>query len=202
VDVDKPFRFIPLDYTRDLDADPAASPRDAASAPGAERLTPEGAGNIVGIQGNLWGETLYADGRLDEMLLPKLFGLAERAWAPEPDWSREREAARATELYRAAWSSFATVVGTRELPRLTVDYPGVAYRIPTPGLSVTADGAIAANLQLPGFVLRYTTDGSEPTVTSAALTAPVRTAGTVTVAAFDSTGRRGASARLAPVGRQ
>jgi len=201
VDVDKPFRFIPLDYTRDLDGDPAAPPGGPSIASGAERLTPEGARNVVGIQGNLWGETLYADDRLDEMLLPKLFGLAERAWAPEPDWSRERDAARATELYRAAWSSFATVVGTRELPRLVVDYPGVTYRIPTPGLSLTADGAIAANLSLPGFVLRYTTDGSEPTPSSAAFTAPVRTTGTVTVAAFDATGRRGHAARLGPAPR-
>lgn len=202
VDADKPFRFIPLDYTRDLDADPAAPPRDPSSAVSAERLTPEGARNIVGIQGNLWGETLYADGRLDEMLLPKLFGLAERAWAPEPDWSRERESARATELYRAAWSTFATVVGKRELPRLIVDDPGVAYRIPTPGLSLTADGAVAANLQLPGFVLRYTTDGTEPTATSTAYVEPVRTTGTIAVAAFDATGRRGSVARLSPAARQ
>lgn len=200
VDVDKPFQFIPLDYTRSVLSAADAGTRAPAASTG-EPLTAGGARNIVGIQGNLWGETLYADDRLDEMLLPKLFGLAERAWAPEPDWSREHEAARASEMYRAAWSSFATVVGTRELPRLTTEYPGLTYRIPTPGLSVTADGAVAANLQLPGFVLRYTTDGSEPTTTSAIYTGPVRATGTFAVAAFDATGRRGSVARLVLTGR-
>lgn len=196
VDVDKPFQFIPFDYMRNLREDARGLPIDPSTFSGAEPLTPEGARKIVGVQGNLWSETLYADGRLEEMLLPKLFGLAERAWAPEPDWSLEREAARASELYRNAWSSFASTVGKRELPRLVADYPGLTYRIPTPGLSITANGAVAANLQLPGFVLRYTTDGSEPTATSPVLVEPVPATGTVTVAAFDGTGRRGHSARL------
>lgn len=196
VDVDKPFQFIPFDYMRNLREDARGLPIDPATFTGAEQLTPEGARNIVGVQGSLWSEVLYSDGRLEEMLLPKLFGLAERAWAPEPDWSLERQAARASELYRNAWSSFATAVGKRELPRLVADYPGLTYRIPTPGLSITADSAVAANLQLPGFVLRYTTDGSEPTVTSPVMSGPVRATGTVTVAAFDGTGRRGTAARL------
>ena len=196
VDVDKPFQFIPFDYMRNLREDARGLPIDRSTFADAEPLTPEGARNIVGVQGNLWSETLYADGRLEEMLLPKLFGLAERAWAPEPDWSLEREAARASELYRNAWSSFASTVGKRELPRLVADHPGLTYRIPTPGLSITANGAVAANLQLPGFVLRYTMDGSEPTATSPVLVEPVPATGTVRVAAFDGTGRRGHSARL------
>ena len=201
VDVDKPFQFIPLDYLRGLEYDRDGRPVDAQTFAGREALTPEGARNVIGLQGNLWSETLTSDGRLEEMLLPKLFGLAERAWAPEPDWSLEGRSFRTSERYRTAWSGFATAVGKRELPRLIEDYPGLTYRIPTPGLSLTADGAVVANLQLPGFVLRYTTDGSEPTSTSAVMAGPVKAAGIVAVAAFDATGRRGHSAKMITAGK-
>jgi len=60
------------------------------------------------------------DGLADYMLVPKLFGLAERAWAPDPDWATERDGAKAASLYRDAWSRFVNVVGQRELPRSIV----------------------------------------------------------------------------------
>jgi hexosaminidase len=198
VDVDKPYQFIPLDYYRSMRDDRFGNPLDKAVFTGKARLSAAGQRNIVGIQGNLWSETLGMEGRLDAMLLPKLFGLAERAWAPDPDWAGEAD--DAATRYREAWSTFASVIGTREIPRLLLERPGLRYRIPTPGLRVTSEGNVLANLQLPGFVLRYTTDGSEPTVASPAVRGPIRASGPVTVAAFDATGRRGFSARVA-VGR-
>src|SRR2546429_6058185 len=42
-----------------------------------------GRAHIVGIQGNLWSETLGGDGRLEYMMLPKLLALAERARSEE-----------------------------------------------------------------------------------------------------------------------
>src|SRR2546430_9889429 len=106
------------------------------------------------------------------MMLPKLFGLAERAWAPGPDWARERDPAKSESLYREAWSRFVNVVGQRELPRLDREVPGVNYRIPTPGLRAQG-GVVYCSLELPGFALRYTTDGSEPTVRSALVRGPI-----------------------------
>jgi hexosaminidase len=130
------------------------------------------------------------------MLLPKLFGLAERAWAPDPAWARERDPERSASLYREAWSRFVNVVGQRELPRLDREVPGVNYRIPTPGLKVEG-GVVQCSLELPGFTLRYTTDGSEPTVHSSEVRGPIPFRGTVRVAAFNTTGRKGHTARLA-----
>jgi len=130
------------------------------------------------------------------MMVPKLFGLAERAWAPDPDWARERDAGRAAALFADAWSRFVNVVGRRELPRLDREVAGINYRIPTPGLE--ADGsAVRANIELPGFTLRYTTDGSEPTARSAVVSGPIPLKGTIRVAAFSTTGRKGHSAVLA-----
>jgi hexosaminidase len=196
VDVDKPFQLIPFDYYRSIREDRFGNPLNRSAFEGKERLTALGRPNIVGIQANLWSETLGADGRLEAMLLPKLLGLAERAWAPEPGWARDGDEAMTAELYRAAWSSFANVVGKREIPRLLAERPNPSYRIPTPGLRVTPEGVVLANLQLPGFVLRYTTDGTEPTVTSAEVRGPIRARGLVTVAAFDGSGRKGHSASV------
>jgi len=192
VDVRKPFQFIPLDYYRNVPVDPSVFV-------GKDRLTAYGRAHVVGIQGNLWSETLGAEGRLEYMLLPKLFGLAERAWAPDPDWARERDPARSESLYREAWSRFVNVLGKRELPRLDREVSGLNYRIPTPGLKAEG-GVVHCSVELPGFTLRYTTDGSEPTGRSPEVRGPIPLRGTVRVAAFNTTGRKGHTARLVAPG--
>lgn len=200
VDLRKPFQFIPLDYYRSVRLDHRGRPLDPAVFLGKDRLTDYGRANVLGIQGNLWSETLGGEGRLEHQLLPKLLGLAERAWAPDPDWALERDPAKADALYREAWSRFTSVVGRRELPRLVREIPGLGYRIPTPGLKVEA-GSLRASLELPGFTLRYTTDGSEPSLRSPELRGPIALTGsvrTVRVAAFDATGRRGHAATITP----
>jgi hexosaminidase len=188
VDLRKPFQFIPLDYYRNVPVDPSVFV-------GKDRLTAYGRAHVVGIQGNLWSETLTAEGRLEYMLVPRLLALAERAWAPDPDWARERDPVRFDSLYREAWSRFVTVLGQRELPRLDREVPGFNYRIPTPGLEVEG-GMVRCSVELPGFTLRYTTDGSEPTASSPLVRGPIPFRGTVRVAAFSTTGRKGHTARL------
>jgi hexosaminidase len=188
VDLRKPFEFTPFDYYRNARVDPSVFV-------GKDRLTDYGRAHIVGLQGNLWSETLVADGRLEYMLLPKLFGLAERAWAPDPDWAREPDPERSASLSREAWSRFVSVIGQRELPRLDREVPGVNYRIPTPGLRAVA-GVVHCSAELPGFTLRYTTDGSEPTARSPLVRGPIPFSGTVRVAAFSATGRKGHTAHL------
>lgn len=196
VDVRKPFQFIPFDYYRNTRVDRQGHALDSTVFIGKDRLTDYGRTHILGIQGDLWSETLTSDGRLDYMMLPKLLGLAERAWAPDPDWATERDAAKSDSLFRLAWSRFANVVGKRELPRLDREVPGINYRIPTPGLEADG-GTVRTSLELPGFTLRYTTDGSEPTARSAVVRGPIPLRGTVRVAAFTTTGRKGHSAAIA-----
>jgi hexosaminidase len=195
VDLRKPFEYIPFDYYRNARLDRRGNPLDPAVFVGKDRLTDYGREHVVGIQGNLWSETLTAEGRLDYMLVPKLLGLAERAWAPDPDWARERDPQKSASLYREAWSRFVNVLGKRELPRLDREVPGLNYRIPTPGLAAEG-GVVHCSVELPGFTLRYTTDGSEPTGRSPAVRGPIPLRGTVRVAAFNTTGRKGHTARL------
>lgn len=199
VDLRKPFEFIPFDYYRNARVDRGGNPLNPNVFVGKDRLTDYGRAHILGIQGNLWSETIGGDGRLEYMLVPKLFGLAERAWAADPDWSRERTAAKSDSLFRESWSQFVNVVGKRELPRLERELPGLNYRIPTPGLKVQG-GMVYSTLEIPGFTMRFTTDGSDPTARSAVVTGPIPFRGTVSVAAFSASGRQGLTARVtAPV---
>jgi hexosaminidase len=195
VDLRKPFDFIPFDYYRNARLDRRGNPLDPAVFSGKDRLTDYGRAHIVGIQGNLWSETVGGEGLADYMLVPKLFALAERAWAPDPEWATERDAMKSESLYREAWSRFVNVIGQRELPRLDREVPGLNYRIPVPGLKVD-NGMVRTSLEIPGFTLRYTTDGGEPTIRSAEVRGPIPLRGTVRVAAFTATGRKGRTARL------
>ena len=194
-DIDKPFDFIPFDYYKNAKEDSRGNPLPPGIFVGKDRLSDYGRANIVGLEACLWSETSREDGRYEYMLMPKLLGFAERAWAPDPAWAHETDTARAAVLYRDAWSVFANVVGKRELPRLDAEGLALNYRIPTPGLKLVK-GGVAANLQLPGFTLRYTTDGSEPTPQSPAVKGPIAARGTIRVAAFNERGRKGATASV------
>jgi len=107
----------------------------------------------------------------------------------------EVDPGKAEALYREAWSVCTNVLGKRGLPRLDCEIPGFNYRIPTPGLMVEG-GVVRCSVELPGFTLRYTTDGSEPTSRSSEVKGPIPLKGTVSVAAFTTTGRKGHTVRV------
>lgn len=190
VDTDKPHYFIPFDMLKNVKENSQGKPIEKLDQTGKIRLTDYGKTNIVGVQGLLWSENNVNSERLEYMMLPKLLGLAERAWSKDPEWATTTDAAKADELYKQSWIEFANLVGKRELPRLANYNGGYAYRIPEPGLKIE-NGSAVANIQFPGLELRYTTDGSEPGVDSKLYSGPVSEKGVVKVAAFDAGGRRG-----------
>ena len=161
------------------------------------KLSPEGEKNLLGLQGQLWTETVKNPDMMEHYVFPKLLGLAERAWSPAPAWAttndlRQRQRARET-----AWNVFVNTVGQKEMPRLDYLEGGVNYRIPRPGAKIE-NGQLLVNVEYPGLVTRYTTDGSEPTATSAEWTGPVAVDGPVMLKSFDSRGRSGLSSVVSP----
>ena len=48
-------------------------------------LRPEKAGNIIGIIGPLWAETIRDFDQVQSYVLPKALGLVQRAWNPQPE---------------------------------------------------------------------------------------------------------------------
>jgi len=191
VDVDKPFYFIPLDYYKNSKVDALGNPLDPAIFKDKQRLTAYGADNIVGVQGLLWSETVKNRARMEYMILPKLLGLSERAWAKDPEWATSNDST----LYPKAWSEFANTLGKKELVKLSYYNGGYNYRIPTAG-AIVIDGAVVANLQLPGFVIRYTTNGKEPDGKSKVYAGPIKEKGTIKLKVFDAKGRTSRSVSI------
>lgn len=200
LDVDKPFKFIPYDYYRNSDIDINGNRVSRSFFQNKERLTDYGRENIPGLQGLLWAETLRSPEIMEYLLLPKLLGLAERAWSPDPDWATEKDSTKAAQLYAAAWSRFVNVLGKRELPRLDYYAGGFSYRIPTPGSTILRNGMVEANSQFPGLVLRYTTNGSEPTLSSPIYKGPIPATGPIKLRLFDTRGRGGRSVQAGGTG--
>ncbi|MBS7564875.1 carbohydate-binding domain-containing protein [Mucilaginibacter sp. Bleaf8] len=190
LDVDKPFKFIPYNYLKNANENVLGSVMPASALNKKEALTEQGKTNIVGIQAQLWSETARGPARMEYMLLPKLLGLAERAWAPDPEWASQTDSAQSNAFYQASWAQFCNVMGKKELPKLSYMNKGYQYRIPTAGVVVDG-GMVKANVQLPGFTIRYTTDGSEPTATSPVYHEPLKTNGVLNFKVFNTAGRGG-----------
>jgi hexosaminidase len=166
------FRFIPYDYFKNVTTDRLGNVLNPATLATKEKLTATGKNNVVGLQGALWGENLQSTTKMEYMLLPKLLGYAERAWAPDPDWATTTDTAKSNAQYNVAWTKFVNILSKYELPRLTYYAGGFNYRIPQVGW-INNNGHIIANAQYPGFDIRYTTDNTKPNLNSPRYTQPL-----------------------------
>lgn len=187
-DIDKPFYFVPYDYYKTTKEGPDGTPVGPAVFVGKDRLTDYGKSHIVGMEGLIWAETLRSDSALEYMILPKMLGFAERAWAADPAWATEKDAKKGQQLYDEAWSVFVNTLGKRELPRLNHVFGGFQYRIPAPGARM-ANGQVSLNVQFPGLTIRYSTDGKAVSAGSLVYTGPFVAKGPVRARVFDSKGR-------------
>lgn len=125
-------------------------------------LTEEGKGNIVGVQGQLWTETVRSVDMMEYYLFPKILGLVERAWNGDPTWTEMADSSSQLRKRAEEWNEFSNVLAQKEIPRLEVIFGGVNLRIPAPGLKKMGDD-IWANVENPGLEIRWTSDGSIPT---------------------------------------
>ena len=123
--------------------------------------------NVIGVQAQLWGETLRSFDEVQYMLLPKMMGVSERAWNAIPEWSKNLADAAA---YNDARHQYNLKIGTRELPLLRGK--GYNFRVGPPGIKMI-DGKLHINTQYPDEMVTYTLDGTEPTIDSPRWTAPV-----------------------------
>jgi hexosaminidase len=172
VDTPDPFGFIPFDLYKSGIMDQMGRSIPDHAYENSEKLSSEGRNNILGLQGQLWGETFRSPDRVEYMVLPRLISLAERSWSPQQDWMEITDRRERLEELAGVWNEFANRLGRRELPRLDVLNGGYGYRIPPPG-AVIEDGTLKANVAYPGLSIRFTLDGSEPTIESILYDGPV-----------------------------
>jgi hexosaminidase len=164
---------------------------------GKQLLKPEARKNILGIEAQLWGETIKGRDMMEYSILPKLMGFAESAWAPERPWENVADQVSRNKMIQSGWNIFANTIARKDMPRLKYLNGGYNYRLPMPGAKIE-QGTLYANIELPGLDIRYTTDGSEPTTDSPLYTTPVKVSGGVKVKSFDLAGRSSRSCTVKP----
>lgn len=155
---------------------------------GMERLRSDARKNIIGVEAQLWSETVKGRPMLESYMLPKLIGFAESAWAKERSWEEMPATDERKKRVAREWNIFANTLGAQELPRLARFNGGYNYRLPLPGAIIKND-TLRANTALPGLSIRYTTDGTEPTAKSPEYKRPVLVKGIVRLKSFDKAGR-------------
>jgi hexosaminidase len=141
----------PIDLRTVADGKPALQQRD----------------NIIGCQGQLWGETIRNFDMVQTYILPKMLGMVERSWNSTPSWADKLDDDADFINSRALYN---LKIGESELPALKRE--GWIFHVGQPGI-VVENGKLLANAQYPGEVVRYTVDGSEPDGSSPVWTAPV-----------------------------
>jgi hexosaminidase len=119
---------------------------------------------IIGMQGQLWSETVRSPQIADYMLFPRTLALAERAWHKgdwEPDYVMGKSYAYGdgsidSKALLTDWNGFQA----RLLPRLAdLDRAKIAYRLPVPGGRVT-NGMLEANAPIAGLKIQYRSGGA------------------------------------------
>lgn len=157
-----------------------------------EVLRPDARKNIIGLEAQLWSETIKGGEMLEYYMLPKLLGFAESAWSPERRWETQPDRIRRLKEINEDWNRFANTIAQKEFPQLAKLNGGYNYRVPPAG-AIIENGLLKANTALPGISIHYTIDGSEPTQQSPAYTKPVPVSGNITIKlkTFDAAGRGG-----------
>ena len=145
----------------------AALIRDTFARPQTiEDKTPRGAGrDIVGLQAQLWSETIRTDAGVDYQFFPRLLAFAERAWH-RPAWEPAYKPGQSytfsdPRIDRTAiltdWRGFA---GRMPVQFGVLDRLGIAYRVTPPGARIAA-GMLEANAEYPGMAIEYRIAGGE-----------------------------------------
>ncbi|QNK64432.1 carbohydate-binding domain-containing protein [Pedobacter sp. PAMC26386] len=188
VNLEKLFSFIPYDYYKNANENKRGEAISKSLFIGKDRLTDYGKSNILGLKAALWSEKIRNNDLLEFMLLPRLIGLAERAWAKDPAWALEKDNAKSESAYENSYADFMTRVGLIEFSKL--DEGGWNYRIPPVGVKIT-NGEVFGNTEFPGFDIYYTTNGKDPSVKDKLYTKSIKEKGVIKLRAFNRKGRGG-----------
>jgi len=161
------YNMLPFDIYKSVRTTLSGEPLDMSTVSKGKTPLKEGAAyQIKGMQGQLWAETFRNFKQIEYRCFPKMFGLVERAWNVQPEWSNPYN----EQKYEVAKKEYNAKIARYELPRLAK--LNVNFRVSQPGI-IVKDNLLYANSAIPNVVIRYTVDGSEPTENSIIWTRPV-----------------------------
>ena len=150
--------------------------------------------NIIGVQSQIWSETIRNEGILDYMFMPNIIVFSQKAWSHDNSWMDISNNDIKREKIDNEWNKFANNVGQRVLPMVDNIFGGLSYDLPKPGGKVIND-TLYANTVFPGLSIKYTLDGSIPIESSKNFISPIKIneGNIVNLRLFDNTGRGGNS---------
>ncbi len=162
-----PVDFCYLDYYQSDDPEEPLSigghlPLDKVYSfnPDPIELTPEEQKHILGLQGNLWTEYIAETQHLEYMAFPRACAIAEIGWTPQ-----------ALRNYDHFISRLSKHIDRLEAMGLNVARK--IYDVKTKVASGGGDGvSVSLSPKMSGLDLRYSTDGSTPTMNSTTYTGP------------------------------
>ena len=153
--IDKVFGFMPDNLYANADTTRnGAAINDLEALVGREMPLLQQPQNILGIQGQLWSETIRTAEQLEQMLYPRMLALAERAWH-KAAWEQNNNPQQAQQQRQQDWYSFASRLNKTEFARLAAN--GSSFYLPPPGARRTAAG-ISVNNAIPGLYTEFSTD--------------------------------------------
>jgi len=115
IDERRSFSFLPYDIYKSVRWDDKGRPAKLENAgEGKPSLTPEGRPYIVGVQGQLWTETIRNFDHVTYYLFPKALGLFERGWNASPAWAETTQPD--DPAFTADFDRFFTTVVEYEYP--------------------------------------------------------------------------------------
>ena len=157
-----------------------------------EKLKPENIRNIVGVQSQIWSETIRNEGILDYMFMPNILVFSQKAWSHDDSWMNIDGPGSKRRALEAEWNKFSNNIGQRLLPIVDNIFGGLSYDLPKPG-GVIIDNKLFANTVFPGLDIKYTLDGSEPSLSSKTYESPIeiQDSDIINLRLFDKTGRGG-----------
>lgn len=106
-------------------------------------------GKVIGVNAQIFAETMRSPQQMFMYLTPKIFGLAERSVHPDTTYTE---------------AQFNTIIGEKELPALEKLYSeeiAGQLHMRQPGIKILED-MVYMNAPYSGGVIRYTVDGTEP----------------------------------------
>ena len=115
IDERRSFSFLPYDLYKSVRWDDKGQPTELATASdGKPALTAEGKPYILGVQGQLWSETLRNFDHVTYYLFPKAVGLFERGWNAAPAWAETTQPD--DPAFVTDFDRFFTIIAEREYP--------------------------------------------------------------------------------------
>ena len=158
------------------------------------KLNPSSRENIIGVQSQIWSETIRNEGILDYMFMPNIIVFSQKAWSHDDSWMNITDLDLKRIKIQEEWNKFANNIGQRLLPMVDDIYGGLSYDLPKPGGKIVND-SLYANTVFPGLHIKYTLDGSIPLNSSETFTSPLKVNKDeiINLRLFDNTGRGGNS---------